>query len=174
MEMLINVQTGKIGTIKERLEDAVVLVIDGVEKTYKNSTIRRWWKKYQQPVVEEVAEVAESTEIELPETATETARLLVAQALNKGCTIKVTKSYIGVKFGKKTVMEIHCTKKGATKVVVNAKSLDEETIERYTENGYAKKVPDSYGWTLNFTVKVDELTTSSTLELLDKGVEYRR
>ena len=78
------------------------------------------------------------------------------------------------KFGKKTVMEIHCSKRGKTKLVVNSKSLDENLIASYQENGYAKLAPSSYGWTLDFTIQADELTTTSVLEVLDMGVDFRR
>ena len=71
-------------------------------------------------------------------------------------------------------MEIHTTKKGKTKVVVNSKSIVGSTMFSLTSNGYGKLAPESYGWTLDFTVQVDTLTTSTILELLDKGIDYRR
>ena len=175
MEMLINVQSNKIGTVVRETAKGKVLLIDGVEKEYAASTLKRWWKSYQAPVVEPVDEtVAQPTSTELPETVTELARTIIANAERLGCTIKVTSSYIGVKFGKKTVMEIHCSKRGKTKLVVNSKSLDENLIASYQENGYAKLAPASYGWTLDFTIQADELTTMSVLEVLDKGVDFRR
>lgn len=175
MEMLINVQSNKIGTVVRETAKGKVLLIDGVEKEYAASTLKRWWKSYQAPVAEPVVEtVAQPTSTELPETVTELARTIIANAERLGCTIKVTSSYIGVKFGKKTVMEIHCSKRGKTKLVVNSKSLDENLIASYQENGYAKLAPASYGWTLDFTIQADELTTMSVLEVLDKGVDFRR
>lgn len=184
MEMLINVQSNKIGTVLRKTGNGkVLLLVDGVEKEYKTSTLRRWWKAYQpsvEPPVEAV--VGESvvtsqvdpSEIEFPEGCTDLAKLLIAHAYRLGCTIRKTSSYIGVKFGKKTVMEIHCSKRGNTKIVVNSKSLDENLIASYQENGYAKLAPASYGWTLDFTIQADELTTMSVLEVLDKGVDFRR
>lgn len=179
MEMLINVQSNKIGTVVRETAKGKVLLVDGVEKEYAASTLKRWWKSYEAPVVEPVVEtvvetVAQPTSTELPETVTELARTIIANAERLGCTIKVTSSYIGVKFGKKTVMEIHCSKRGKTKLVVNSKSLDENLIASYQENGYAKLAPASYGWTLDFTIQADELTTMSVLEVLDKGVDFRR
>ena len=175
MEMLINVHSNKIGTVVRETAKGKVLLIDEVEKEYAASTLKRWWKSYQAPVVEPVVEtVAQPTSTELPETVTELARTIIANAERLGCTIKVTSSYIGVKFGKKTVMEIHCSKRGKTKLVVNSKSLDENLIASYQENGYAKLAPSSYGWTLDFTIQADELTTTSVLEVLDMGVDFRR
>lgn len=179
MEMLINVQSNKIGTVVRETAKGKVLLVDGVEKEYAASTLKRWWKSYEAPVVEPVVEtvvetVAQPTSTELPETVTELARTIIANAERLGCTIKVTSSYIGVKFGKKTVMEIHCSKRGKTKLVVNSKSLDENLIASYQENGYAKLAPARYGWTLDFTIQADELTTMSVLEVLDKGVDFRR
>lgn len=179
MEMLINVQSNKIGQVVRETEKGKVLLIDGVEKEYAASTLKRWWKEYIAPVVEVVAETVApqpvaTTSNELPETVTETARVIIANAQRLGCTIKVTSSYIGLKFGKKTVMEIHCSKRGKTKLVVNSKSLEENLIASYIENGYAKLAPASYGWTLDFTIQADGLTTMSVLEVLDKGVNFRR
>ena len=179
MEMLINVQSNKIGTVVRETAKGKVLLVDGVEKEYAASTLKRWWKSYEAPVVEPVVEtvvetVAQPTSTELPETVTDLARTIIINAKRLGCTIKVTSSYIGVKFGKKTVMEIHCSKRGKTKLVVNSKSLDENLIASYQENGYAKLAPSSYGWTLDFTIQADELTTTSVLEVLDMGVDFRR
>lgn len=182
--MLINVQSNKIGTVVRETEKGKVLLVDGVEKEYEASTLKRWWKQYAVPVVEIISGTIEqqpvdpqpvaTTSTELPETVTETARVIIANAERLGCTIKVTSSYIGVKFGNKTVMEIHCSKRGKTKLVVNSKSLDETLINSYQENGYAKLAPASYGWTLDFTIQADMLTTMSVLEVLDKGVDFRR
>lgn len=178
--MLINVQSNKIGTVVATTEKGKVLLIDGVEKEYAASTLKRWWKQYVAPVVEVIAEAVtpetttQTTSTELPETTTEMAKVIIEQAKRLGCTIKVTSSYIGVKVGKKTIMEIHCSKKGKTKLVVNSKSLDESLINNYQENGYAKLAPASYGWTLDFTVQADKLTTMSVLEVLDKGYQYRK
>lgn len=182
MEMLINVQSNKIGTVVRETEKGKVLLVDGVEKEYAASTLKRWWKSYAAPVVEVITQTVapqpvattSTTSTELPETVTETARVIIANAERLGCTIKVTSSYIGVKFGKKTVMEIHCSKRGKTKLVVNSKSLDETLINSYQQNGYAKLAPASYGWTLDFTIQADMLTTMSVLEVLDKGVDFRR
>lgn len=180
MEMLINVQSNKIATVVRATEKGKVLSIDGTEKEYAASTLKRWWKSYVAPVVEIITNtvtpetVEPATSNELPEGTTDIAKILVRNATRWGCTINVTKSYIGIKVGKKTIMEIHCSKKGKTKVVVNSKSLDATDVDNFITNSYAKQAPASYGWTLDLTVQADEVTTSTVLMLLDRGHSYRR
>lgn len=175
MEMLINVQSNKIGTVVRETTKGKVLLVEGVEKEYAASTLKRWWKTYIAPVVEAVApQPVATTSNELPETTTEIAKMLIAKAMLLGCTIKVTSSYIGVKFGKKTVMEIHCSKRGKTKLVVNSKSLEEEMVQAFINNYGAKLAPASYGWTLDLTVPAETVNDEIMLSILEKGVDFRR
>lgn len=180
MEMLINVQSNQVGEIVRETAVGKVLLVNGIEKEYAASTLRRWWKSYTPPVVETVPEVvvaapAVSTPVtEIPAHFTADARILINQAIAAGCTYRVTPAYVGLVFNKKTVMEVHCSKTGKVKVVVNSTSLPEAQVTSWVNHGYAKLAPASYGWTLDFTVPVQNVTTSSLLELLDKGIEFRR
>lgn len=180
MEMLINVQSNVVGQVVRETEKGKVLLIDGVEKEYAASTIKRWWKAYVAPVVEPQPEqvpvepAAQTSSNALPETTTEIARKIISMAQEAGCTIKVTSSYIGIKFGKKAIMEIHCSKKGKTKLVVNSKSLSESSINLLISIGVAKLAPASYGWTLDLTVQADTLSQDNITDIVSMGIDYRR
>ena len=177
MSKYMNIETREIGKVIETNANGVVLKIIGTGDTLavRNSSLRRWWKEIEVTSQDSATEQAPEVDFSIFESpVTEIASMLITNATRQGCTIKVTKSYIGIKFGKKTVMEIHTTKKGKTKIVVNSRSIVGSTMYSLTSNGYGKLAPESYGWTLDFTVQVDTLTTSTILELLDKGIDYRR
>ena len=177
MKAYMNIETHEVGKLIERNSNGVLLKIiaTGDNLAVRNSSLRRWWKEIEVTSEDSATEQAPEVDFSIFESpVTEIASMLITNATRQGCTIKVTKSYIGIKFGKKTVMEIHTTKKGKTKIVVNSKSVVDTTMYSLTSNGYGKLAPESYGWTLDFTVQVDTLTTSTILELLDKGIDYRR
>lgn len=182
MSKFMNIETREIGKVIETNANGVLLQIIGTGNNLavRNSALRRWWKEIEvtsensaaDPAPADPASEIDFSIFEYP--ITEIASMIITNATRQGCTIKATKSYIGVKFGKKTVMEIHTTKKGKTKIVVNSQSVVGSTMYSITSNGYGKLAPESYGWTLDLTVQVDTLTTSTILELLDKGIAFRR
>lgn len=159
MEMLINVQSGKIGQIVERMEGKVTLIIEGVQTTRSNSTIKRWWKKYTQP---------QPTTITTPPTTSHFERVvdLFTQVQELGFKLNQTKSYTGIKFGNKTVAEVHVTKKGKITIVVSHKVIHELVLSNWIADGIAVVVPESYGWTLNTKIHANELSDELLISLI--------
>lgn len=170
MEMLINVQTNMIGEVITRTAESVTLRIEGLVKTYTKSTIRRWWKAYTMPTP--VAVEPATTQSTL--VTTRMSNYLIAYATGKGCTVKETKSYFGIKSGKSTIMEIHTTKKGKTTIVLNSKAHSQFVIDELIENHGGKLVPESYGWTLNLKVNADTISECQAEVLLQRAIEFVR
>lgn len=197
MKVYENVKTKVQGLFLREENGKSVLLIDGKEKAYSQSTMKRWWReveKQAQPVeenvevvepVEEVAPVEETVEpdveenfkpdciVEVPENVTETCISLVNDSVAKGCKINVTNSYVGIKVGKKTVMEIHSSKRGKTKLVVKSKAMPEDILNCILNNG-GKVAPPSYGWSLDLQIKADQLTTSTIFSILDDCIKYEK
>lgn len=169
MEMLQNIQTREIGEIVSKDSDGVVLNVDGVTRKYANSTIKRWWKQYIAPTP--VATPSTPT-VGTVITRTPIATKIINYLTQRGCTVKETKSYIGIKFGKSTIMEIHCTKRGKTTIVVNKKALSEGFLEEIVSNNNGKVVPDSYGWTLNLKVNADTLGEADVISVAQFALDY--
>lgn len=109
---------------------------------------------------------------ELPKHTTELAKLLIDAGESRGATVKITSSYVGLRFNGRTAVEIHSSKRGKTKVVINENCLLEEVAEPLFERGFAKLAPDSYGWTLNMTVQLDELDQDTCVTLVSESIAY--
>lgn len=183
VEMLINVQSNAIGTVVKETEKGKVLLIDGVEKEYAASALRRWWKTYTPVVVEQPA-VTQQTAVTTQTTSTNNDMLpqvaadMIQFAVNHGALTKTTSSYIGLRYNSKTIAEIHCSKKGKTKLVINSKSLHPDVLALYTSKGVAKVVPASYGWTLDVTIDCDKalqlVSPDCITPLIAYGIDYRK
>lgn len=182
MSKYMNIETREIGKVLETNANGVLLKIIGTGDTLavRNSSLRRWWKQIEgeteevvvTPPTEPTGPALDFSAFTYPLTGI--ASMIIRKAQEKECTFKITKSYIGVKYNNKTVAEIHTTKKGKTKLVVNSKSLEPEILQKHLDSGNGKKVPESYGWTLDFTVQLDQLTDVDIIELLIYGVNYRK
>lgn len=171
MEMLINVQSNIVGEVVERLETGVILKIGEELKTYSKSTIKRWWKKYAVPTPQTTPQPT-SIQLTTQLPMTELAQYIIAQMTSRGCTVKETKSYRGIKYGTKTIMEIHTNKKGNTRIVINSKALQQSIVDCIIDLNIGTKVPDSYGWTLNLKVDADQLAEQRLQVIFDEIVEY--
>lgn len=151
MEMLVNIQTNQIAHVMARAGKSVALKINDTVEQVSQATIRRWWKPYTPtPTVQPVPATQHNR--------TELATHLISYLQDGGCTVKETKSYIGLKYGKSTVMEIHTTKKGNTTIVISSKALTRNMVEDIVYNDLGTVVPESYGWKLNLKIKADLLT----------------
>ena len=94
-----------------------------------------------------------------------------------GCTFKETSSYIGIKYNKKTIIEVHISKKGKIKLVVNSKSLPSGLKANLEKLTTCKLAPASYGWTLDYTIDCTNLAgvefTQAVTEVIKWGVTFR-
>lgn len=197
-------KTKKVGHVIEKTERGMVLMFDGIQKEYAESTINRWWrpvsdeatnpeankkpakkkvtqlalsvieaKQPTQPTPRRTPAAAQTTQPgELPEHTTDLAKILLARAEQLGASFKSTSSYLGVRVDKRTAVEIHSSKRGKTKVVINAKCLDDSIRQDLFDAGVAKLAPESYGWTLNMTVQLDSLTTDMAEHLVEASLSY--
>lgn len=215
MKVYQNVKTEAQGLFLREENGKSVLLIDGKEKAYSQSTMKRWWReveKQEEPVeenvevvepveevVEEVAPVQETVEPEVKENVEPVENVKAQQAklldeifdnVQKGqpgssiayhilttandldCKFNITSSYIGVKVGKKTIMEVHISKRGKVKIVVNSKSLPQDLINDLEKTGRCKKVPESYGWTLDYTIQCNGVIDVELQSLIDEVIRF--
>lgn len=218
MKVYENVKTKVQGLFLREENGKSVLLIDGKEKAYSQSTMKRWWREVEQqaqPVeenvevvepVEEVAPVEETVEpvqevvepevkenvepvqnvkaqqanlldeifanVQKGQSGSSIAYHILATANDLDCKFNITSSYIGVKVGKKTIMEVHVSKRGKVKIVVNSKSLPDGLIKDLEKTGRCKKAPESYGWTLDYTIQCNGVIDVELQSLIDEVIRF--
>lgn len=160
MSKLMHVTDGRIGEILAEENGKIKLLVDGEEKLFSASTVKRYWK----PIVEEQVEETPAPTQETPAPAqTIISNTLVISikdyALSKGCTIKETKSYVGLQFKGKTIAEVHESKKGdKVTVYFSKKGLTEDFVANYKHNKNSLIIKngseDTYQTIINEVVRV--------------------
>lgn len=147
----------------------------GEEKFYAPSTLKKNFFK-EQVEVNEPDPVADEFEPALR------ANLIRNQFYGiEGVTVKETKSYIGIVFGKKSVAQLAYNKTRLT-VSVNKEEFFYylESFEKKPEvlelvdRCFYKEAPAKYGWRMDIEIDVTELSNDNIVEIVKTAIESRK
>jgi hypothetical protein len=177
--MLRNVQSGEVATIVRATDKTTTILVNGKMKSLSTGSIKRYWQQFETageitPIIETTKETTkEKPQNNALQGVTELCDKLVKAAEKVGCESNQTSYYVGIKYNNKLIAEIHSSKRGKTKLVVNSKSVLSE-MPKLVNSGKARLVPESYGWTLDLQIKADEVDYDTLLKILTKGMTYRK
>ena len=169
------------GTITAQGEGGKYTVVlhDGTEKQYTESTLKKYFKVVEpQQVVTTPANATGGKIVETKKPETSKKKQIeqaikkmfdniVAHMVDMGCTTKETPAYTGLKCGKHNIAEVYLQKKGI-KIDLNSQSLSAENMD------LCKIVPDTYGWTLDSIYKITSAEQyDKAVEMLEQGFKFR-
>lgn len=130
----------------------------------------------------------EEQEIEVPDPKADNwhPELRAAVIRNKfygmeGVTIKETKSYIGIVYGKKSVAQIAFNKKRLT-VSVNKEEFfyylesfeNNPEVLQMVDRCFYKEAPAKYGWRMDLEIDVTDLTNADIFIIVVTAIESRK
>lgn len=99
----------------------------------------------------------------------------------EGVTVKETKSYIGIVYGKKSVAQIAFNKKRLT-VSVNKEEFfyflesfeNKPEVLQMVDGCFYKEAPAKYGWRMDLEIDVTDLTNADIFIIIVTAIEARK
>lgn len=99
----------------------------------------------------------------------------------EGVTVKETKSYIGIVYGKKSVAQIASNKKRLT-VSVNKEEFfyflesfeNKPEVLELVDRCFYKEAPAKYGWRMDLEIDVTDLTNADIFVIIVTAIEARK